>query len=66
MLLINYKEKENECNDIRKIREEIEKYKIIIEKSTKDCQEYALEIQQIKRILGEESNNINTNIDLSK
>ena len=66
LLLINYKEKEKECNDIRKIREEIEKYKIIIEKSTKDCQEYALEIQQIKRILGEESNNINTNIDLSK
>ena len=66
LLLINYKEKENECNDIRKIREEIEKYKIIIEKSTKDCQEYALEIQQIKRILGEEPNNINNNIDVSK
>ena len=66
LLLINYKEKEKECNDIRKIRKEIEKYKIIIEKSTKDCQEYALEIKQIKRILGEEPNNINNNIDVSK
>ena len=61
-LLINYQEKEKECNDIRKIREEIEKYKIIIEKSTKDCEEYALEIQQIKKMLGEECNNSKNNI----
>ena len=66
LILINYQEKEKECNDIRNIREEIEKYKIIIEKSTRDCEEYASEIQQIKRILGEENNNINFNIDVPK
>ena len=44
--LINYNKKEKECNDIRKIREEIEKYKIIIEKSNKVCQEYAVEIKK--------------------
>jgi hypothetical protein len=32
-LLVNYKEKEKECNEIRKIREDIEKYKIVIKKS---------------------------------
>ena len=51
--LINYQEKEKECNDIRKIREEIEKYKIIFEKSSKACEEYSLEIQKIKNIIGE-------------
>ena len=55
--LINYKEKEKECNDIRKIREEIEKYKIIFDKSSKACEEYHLEIQKIKNIIGE--NDIN-------
>lgn len=61
--LINYKEKEKECNDIRKLREEIEKYKIIYEKSTKACEEYSLEIQKIKNIIGE--NNINNNEELN-
>ena len=61
--LINYKEKEKECNDIRKLREEIEKYKIIYEKSAKTCEEYSLEIQKIKNIIGE--NNINNNEELN-
>ena len=61
--LINYREKETECNDIRKLREEIEKYKIIFEKSSKTCEEYALEIQKIKNIIGE--NNINKNEELN-
>ncbi len=63
LLLINYKEKEKECNDIRKLREEIEKYKIIYEKSAKTCEEYSLEIQKIKNIIGE--NNINNNEELN-
>ena len=63
-LLVNYQEKEKECNEIRKIREEIDKYKIIIEKSTKDCEEYALEIQQIKNLLGEQCTNTNSSIDV--
>ena len=54
--LINYQDKEKECNDIRKIREEIEKYKIIFEKSSKTCEEYLLEIQKIKNIIGEDDN----------
>ena len=63
-LLVNYQEKEKECNEIRKIREEIDKYKIIIEKSTKDCEEYAFEIQQIKNLLGEQCTNTNNSIDV--
>ena len=57
--LNNYNKNEKECNNIRKIREEIEKYKIIIEKSDKVCQEYANEIQKIKNIIGDKDNNIN-------
>jgi hypothetical protein len=45
------------------LREEIEKYKIIYEKSTKACEEYSLEIQKIKNIIGE--NNINNNEELN-
>ena len=56
--LINYSENENECNEIRKMREEIEKYKIIFEKSSKACEEYSAEIQKIKNIIGD---NINKN-----
>lgn len=56
--LINYNKKEKECNDIRKIREEIEKYKIIIEKSNKVCQEYAVEIQKIKNIIEDKDSNL--------
>ena len=49
--LINYKEKENECNYIRNLREEIKKYKTIIEKTNKVCEEYSLEISKIKNII---------------
>ena len=56
--LINYNKKEKECNEVRKIREEIEKYKIIIEKSDKVCQEYTIEIQKIKNIIEDKDNNI--------
>ena len=59
--LINYNKKEKECNDIRKIREEIEKYKIIIEKSNKVCQEYAVEIKKIKNIIEDKGNNLSEN-----
>ena len=50
--LINYKEKEKECNYIRQLREEIKKYKNVIEKSNKACEEYSLEILKIKNIIG--------------
>ena len=50
--LINYKEKENECNYVRQLREEIKRYKNVIEKSNKACEEYSLEILKIKNILG--------------
>ena len=55
--LIDYKEKENECIYVRKIRDEIKKYKNVIEKSNKVCEEYSLEISKIKNIMG--SNEIN-------
>ena len=55
--LIDYKEKENECIYIRKIRDEIKKYKNVIDKSNKVCEEYSLEISKIKNILG--TNEIN-------
>ena len=53
--LINYKEKENECNYVRLLREEIKKYKNVIEKSKKACEEYSLEILRIKNIIGNNS-----------
>jgi hypothetical protein len=49
--LVNYKEKENECNYIRQLREEIKKYKTIIEKTDKTCEEYSQEISKIKNII---------------
>ena len=51
--LINYKEKEKECIEVRKMREEIEKYKNVIEMCSKACEEYSLEIKKISNILGE-------------
>ena len=57
--LINYTENEKECNEIRKMREEIEKYKIIFEKSSKACEEYSAEIQKIKNIIGDDINKNN-------
>ena len=64
--LINYKENEKLCNDIRDIREEIKKYKIIIEKSTNACEEYSLEIQKIKNILGGDDSEGNKGEDEDK
>ena len=57
--LIDYKEKENECLYIRKLRDEIKKYKNVIEKSCKVLEEYSLEISKIKNIIG--NNKINDN-----
>ena len=51
--LIDYKQKENECLYIRKLREEVKKYKGIIEKCNKACEEYSLEISKIKNTIGE-------------
>ena len=64
--LINYKENEKLCNDIRDIREEIKKYKIIIEKSTNACEEYSLEIQKIKNIIGGDDSEGNKGEDENK
>jgi hypothetical protein len=64
--LINYKENEKLCNDIRDIREEIKKYKIIIEKSTNACEEYSLEIQKIKNIIGGDDSEGNKGEDEDK
>ena len=52
MKLINYKEKETQCIVVRKMREEIKKYKNIIEMCSKACEEYSLEIKKITDILG--------------
>ena len=57
--LIDYREKQNECVYIRKLRDEIKKYQNVIEKSNKVCEKYALEITKIKNIIGE--NEINGN-----
>ena len=51
--LINYKEKESECKYIRNLREEIKKYKTVIEKTSNVYEEYSLEILKIKKIIGE-------------
>ena len=64
--LINYKENEKLCNDIRDIREEIKKYKIIIEKSANACEEYSLEIQKIKNIIGGDDSQGNKGEDEDK
>ena len=57
MQLIDYKEMENSCIEVRKIREDIDKYKVIIEKAIKTCEEYDIEIKKIKNIIGEDNNN---------
>ena len=51
--LIDYKGKESECKYIRQLREEINKYKNVIEKTNNACEEYSKEILKIKNIIGE-------------
>lgn len=71
--LIDYKEKEKECNYVRQLRYEINRYKTVIEKTSKACEEYSNEINRIKNILGQtefdkdmknnvDNSNINNNI----
>ena len=71
--LIDYKEKEKECNYVRQLRNEINRYKTVIEKTSKACEEYSNEINRIKNILGQtefdkdmknivDNRNINNNI----
>lgn len=68
--LIDYKEKEKECNYIRQLRNEINRYKTVIEKTSKACEEYSNEINRIKNILGQteidkdmENNVYNSNVN---
>ena len=55
--LINYKDMEQSCNEVRKMREDINRFKIVIETAFKACEEYNKEIKKIKNIIGEDSNN---------
>ena len=65
--LSEYKEKEKECNYVRQLRNEINKYKTVIEKTNKAFQEYSIEIIKIKSILGQTviENDINNNVNNS-
>ncbi len=59
---IYYKKTKNECNYIRQLREDIDKYKDIVEKTNKACEEYSKEILKIKNII---EKNENTNNDIN-
>ena len=64
--LSEYKEKEKECNYVRQLRNEINKYKTVIEKTNKAFQEYSIEIIKIKSILGQtviENDNVSITTD---
>jgi len=65
--LIDYKEKEKECQYVRQLRNEINKYKTVIEKTSKAFEEYSNEINRIKNILGQTDidNDIKNNVNNS-
>ena len=57
--LIDYDKNENKCKYVKSLKDEIEKYKNIIEKTNKACEIYSSEIFKIKNFLDKDKESIN-------